>query len=169
MRVKARLGRGFTLIELMVVIVIISLLAIFLVPMSLKALCSARAGTAASLINQLSQAAKAYELDFAVYPPGKGDGSKELITALSQKGPKKLSYLELSPELLTNGHVMNPVFGGEGGPPVDLIYYRNNIARAGGGNLAAAPPKFNKSSFDLWCAGCDYTPKKPESAWSIRY
>jgi len=46
-------GERVPLIELLIVIVIISLLAALLLPALMKALCTARAGTAASLISQL--------------------------------------------------------------------------------------------------------------------
>src|SRR5262245_66296445 len=100
---------GFTLVELLIVIVIIALIAALLLPAILKALCSARQGTAEHLVDQLSQAAKAYELDYAIYPPGKGDGTKELAFYLQKKGPKKNSYFEFTLDMLSNGHVINPV------------------------------------------------------------
>src|SRR5258706_13863136 len=99
MGMKRRPGKGFTLIELLIVIVIISLLAALLLPALMKALCNARAGTASSLISQLSQAAKAYELDYAVYPPGDGKDSKNLSYYLDKKGAKQMSYFEFQPDM----------------------------------------------------------------------
>src|SRR5204863_2028892 len=89
---KANRAKGFTLIELLIVIVIISLLAALLLPALMKALCNARAGTASAMISQLAQAAKAYELDFAVFPPGKGSDSKDLAFYLQKKGAKQMPY-----------------------------------------------------------------------------
>src|SRR3954471_7625409 len=91
---RERRSSGFTLIELLIVIVIISLLAALLLPALMKALCTARAGAAQSLISQLAQAAKAYELDYAVYPPGKGQDSKDLAFYLQKKGAKQMQYFE---------------------------------------------------------------------------
>jgi prepilin-type N-terminal cleavage/methylation domain-containing protein len=173
---------GFTLIELLIVIVIISLLAALLLPALMKALCNARAGTASSLISQLAQASKAYELDYAVYPPGKGTDSKDLAFYLQKKGAKQMQYFEFNPEMLDQGNVVNPVWGKDGEPPMTWIYYRNNqMTTAKGGQMKAAPkagaaavlgaPVLHPSSFDMWCAGCDYRgdPPPPAAAWSIKY
>ena len=178
MGTKGRQGKGFTLIELLIVIVIISLLAALLLPALMKALCSSRQGAAASLVNQLAQACKAYELDYAVYPPGKGADSKDLVSYLSKKGAKQLSYFDFTPEMLDNGNVINPVFGAEGDPPSNWIHYRNNIAGQTGSNRAqpgqsgpGGAPYVHVNSFDIWCAGCDFsgaTPP-PTAAYSVKY
>jgi prepilin-type N-terminal cleavage/methylation domain-containing protein len=169
---------GFTLIELLIVIVIISLLAALLLPALMKALCTARQGTAASLISQLAQASKAYELDFAVFPPGKGTDSKDLAFYLQKKGAKQMQYFEFNPEMLDQGNIVNPVWGRDGEPPMTWIYYRNN-QMAGKGAAGARPgaaaalgaPILHPSSFDMWCAGCDYRgePPPPAAAWSVKY
>jgi prepilin-type N-terminal cleavage/methylation domain-containing protein len=171
--------RGFTLIELLIVIVIISLLAALLLPALMKALCTARQGTASSLISQLAQASKAYELDYAVYPPGKGTDSKDLAFYLQKKGAKQMQYFEFTPEMLDQGNVVNPVWGRDGEPPMTWIYYRNNQKTAGKGAVAVRPgaaaafgaPVLHPSSFDMWCAGCDYRgdPPPPAAAWSVKY
>jgi prepilin-type N-terminal cleavage/methylation domain-containing protein len=167
-----RARRGFTLIELLVVIVIIALLAALLLPAIIKALCSARAGTAEHLIDQLSQAAKSYELDNAVYPAGDGSGSKDLVYYLEQKGPKRVPYFDFAPDMKSGGHVINPVWGPDASPPSHIIYYRNNVKPAGsappaGGGGAGGPPVYHKSGVDMWCAGCNFDPAYKESAWSI--
>src|SRR5262245_65735809 len=106
-----RRSKGFTLIELLIVVVIISLLAALLLPALMKALCNARQGTASALISQLAQACKAYELDYAVYPPGKGQGSKDMVFALQKKGAKQMPYFDFQPDMLDGqaGNVVNPV------------------------------------------------------------
>ena len=179
MEPRERRVSGFTLIELLIVIVIISLLAALLLPALMKALCTARAGTAASLISQLGQAAKSYELDYAVYPPGKGVDSKDLAFYLQKKGAKQMQYFEFNPDMLDNGNILNPVWGRDGEPPMTWIYYRNNqlanVKGAAGAKPGAAAalgaPIVHPSSFDMWCAGCDYRGDPPPvaAAWSIKY
>jgi prepilin-type N-terminal cleavage/methylation domain-containing protein len=172
--------KGFTLIELLVVIVIVLLLAALLLPAILKALCTARAGTAKHLIDQVGQASKAYELDWAVYPPGDGTGSKEVAFYLQQNGPKKTAYFAFQPDMLdVGGNILNPVYSDDE-PPKNLIYYRNNYkpgsgpggaggkggGGAGGGG-AGGPPVMFKNGIDIWCAGCDYTPTVDATKWSV--
>lgn len=179
MGMKVNRPKGFTLIELLIVIVIISLLAALLLPALMKALCNARAGTASALISQLSQAAKAYELDYAVYPPGDGKDSKSLTLYLEKKGAKQMSYFEFQPEMRDQGNVINPVWGKEGEPPSCWIYYRNNIqnrrpgtpAPTAGSAGTGGAPVLHPNSFDMWCAGCDFQggSATPQSAWSIKY
>jgi prepilin-type N-terminal cleavage/methylation domain-containing protein len=188
MGILRRRGKGFTLIELLIVVVIIALLAALLLPALMKALCNARSGTASSLINQLAQACKAYELDYAVYPKGNGSGSADMVFWLQKKGAKQLPYFEFPLDMIDTGtkNVINPVFGNDGDPLSSFIYYRNNRANnprggsgggggtggsgGGGGSGGTSAPVVHPSSFDIWCAGCDYTSGgAPQAAWSVKY
>ena len=67
-RLTTRLRRGFTLIELMVVLVIIGVLAALIVPNVLDRTDDARATAAKADINNLMQALKLYKLDNQRYP-----------------------------------------------------------------------------------------------------
>ena len=65
---RTPLRRGFTLIELMVVLVIIGVLAALIVPNVLDRTDDARATAARTDINNLMQALKLYKLDNQRYP-----------------------------------------------------------------------------------------------------
>ena len=65
---RRRLQAGFTLIELMVVLVIIGVLAALIVPNVLERADDARATAAKTDVNNLVQALKLYKLDNQRYP-----------------------------------------------------------------------------------------------------
>ena len=67
-RLSRRAARGFTLIELMVVVVIIGVLAALIVPNVLDRTDDARVTAARTDVNSLMQALKLYKLDNQRYP-----------------------------------------------------------------------------------------------------
>lgn len=77
---SARSARGFTLIELMVVLVIIGVLAALVVPNVLSRTDDARATAARTDVNNIVQALKMYKLDNMRFPT-----SEQGLQALIQK------------------------------------------------------------------------------------
>jgi general secretion pathway protein G len=77
--VRRRLSAGFTLIELMVVLVIIGVLAALIVPNVLERADDARATAAKTDVNNLMQALKLYRLDNQRYPTAE-QGLQALLT-----------------------------------------------------------------------------------------
>jgi len=69
-RFRPRLARGFTLIEIMVVLVIMGVMAALIVPSLLDRADDARVTAARTDVNNLMQALKLYKLDNQRFPTG---------------------------------------------------------------------------------------------------
>ena len=93
------LQAGFTLIELMVVLVIIGVLAALIVPNVLDRADDARVTAARTDVNNLMQALKLYKLDNQRYPTTE-QGLQALLTrpSIAPVPPNWKPYLEKLPE-----------------------------------------------------------------------
>lgn len=150
--------RGFTLVELIIVIAIVTLLMVMLVVMISNVLNNAKYSRMAAMVKTLQDGCASYRLDFGVYPPST-HGSRSLHHHLGierlisvQKGvggdikTSKPPIIEFSPEWLKDGGGVSPDAKARPVPLVDAwetdLRYVN-------------PGKWNKKGVDIWSAGRD--------------
>lgn len=132
---RAGQARGFTLIEIMVVLVIIGVLAAMIGPTVLNRVGEAKTTAARSDISAIMQALKLYKLDNGRYPT-----AEQGLQALVQKpasGPAPSnwkSYLEKLPKDPWNGNYQyaNPGVKGE----IDVFSYGADNKPGGEGDDA---------------------------------
>lgn len=92
------IGRGFTLVELLVVIAIIGILVGILLPVLSTIRRNARESTTRAFIKSIETACSAYEFDFGLYPPDGFDASKKVTVAgVDYKSSECLAYFFTTP------------------------------------------------------------------------
>ena len=135
LRVRHSLRQGFTLIELMVVLVIIGVLAALIVPNVLERADDARSMAAKTDVNNLMQALKLYKLDNQRYPSAE-QGLAALIAkpTVGPVPPNWKPYLDKLPNDPWNNpyQYLNPGIKGE----VDVLSFGADGQAGGDGKNA---------------------------------
>ena len=139
---------GFTLVEMLVVIVIIMILAAILLPTILNAVCQGRQASMKAFFGQLQTACNNYKLDHGDNPKSNAAfESSVLVEALTKPSAKYSKYYEFKDSQIgRGGNLNNAVHQDE-----DFVKYRNNYMNTD----PKAKGLHNKSGIDLWAMGCD--------------
>ena len=159
--------KGFTLVELLIVIVIICLLAALLIPAVTKALIAAKETQAAQLIASLDACAKQYERDYNTFPPTAPDASTgPMAYAIGKDTAKRPAYFSFSPDdvtswpLATGSKIRNPV------DIQKIVSYADNTLS--GGPVVPDGKRHNMYRVDICCDNWEGKPPCAINNWGSR-
>jgi prepilin-type N-terminal cleavage/methylation domain-containing protein len=152
--------KGFTLVEILVVITIITLLVSLLVVLIANVIDKARYAKTAAIVKMLDEGCKTYHLDFGQYPPNDKQDSRSLhhhlgiprkiTTQKSEMGgglvTTKPPIIEFQRDMLgdSKAGIPNPMTN-----PVPIVDAFDNPIRY------KVPGKYNKKGVDIWSPGKD--------------
>jgi prepilin-type N-terminal cleavage/methylation domain-containing protein len=152
--------KGFTLVEILVVITIITLLVSLLVVLISSVIDRARYAKTAAVIKLLDEACKTYNLDFGQYPPNDKQDSRSLHHHLGiprklkqQRGDVGGNLVSTKPPIIEwQRDMLGDAKSGVPDPltnPVPIVDGFDNPVRY------LVPGKWNKKGVDIWSPGKD--------------
>ena len=160
--------RGFTLVEMLVVITIIALLVSLLVVLITSIIDKARYAKTAATVKLLDEACKTYHVDFGMYPPNDQSDSRclhqhlgiprKIQTVKSEMGgglyTNKPPIVEFQADMLQESKsTPDPLRS-----PVPIVDAFNNVIRY------KNPGTYNRGRFDIWSPGKNGKDEYNESA-----
>ncbi len=170
-RTRQENEEGFTLAELLVVIMIIGILAALIIPSVVDAGCRARSSATQSKIENIQTALKSYKTDHGKYPEETREaGSEPLVKALSKKKGRGTVYMEFDEEYLKGSDEQKKLYSslGQQHEAYEIHYalprgehFQNRWKYEG---EHPSPSQLNQNQVNLWTAGCDFAPDSEDKS-----
>ena len=134
---RPRRRRGFTLLEIMVVVTIIALLAALVAPRIFGQVGTARASAAKAQASTISEAVNLYVLDSGLSSPGSDFELDDLMLRADEGGGSNGPYLEKADDLVDPwGNRYEIIVPGEINASFDIVSYGED-GQPGGEGAAA--------------------------------